>query len=242
MISTAFILSSLTAISVVAALGPAAVNLRTAANYTILAETGITNVPTSAITGAMAVCPIGAAAITGFSPLMLDPSGQFSTSSQVSGHIFACDYASPTPSTLAIAIADMGTAFTDAITRTPPNFINLGAGNIGGSILTPGLYSWTTGVTINSSITLLGSAADTWIFQVNGTLTIANGVQMILVGGARAVNIVWATAGAVTAGTSSHLEGVFLGKTGITLKTGATANSRLLAQTLVALQQVTVTA
>ncbi|KAJ7772297.1 antifreeze protein [Mycena metata] len=241
MISTAFILSSLTAIGVVAALGPAPVNLRTAANYTILAESGITNVPTSAITGAMAVCPIGAAAITGFSPLMLDPSGQFSTSSQVTGHIFACDYASPTPSTLTIAIADMGHAFMDAITRTPPNFINLGAGNIGGRILTPGLYSWTTGVTINSSITLLGGPTDTWIFQVNGTLTIANGVQMILVG-ARAVNIVWATAGAVTAGTSSHLEGVFLGKTGITLKTGATANSRLLAQTLVALQQVTVTA
>ena len=77
-----------------------------------------------------------------------------------------------------------------------------------------------------------------WIFQVNGTLTIANTVQMILVGGARAANIFWAVNGAVTAGTTSHLEGVFLGKTGITLQTGATANSRLLAQTLVALQQV----
>jgi hypothetical protein len=76
-----------------------------------------------------------------------------------------------------------------------------------------------------------------WIFQVNGTLTIANSVQMILVGGASAAKIVWAITDAVTAGTTSHLEGVFLGKTGITLQTGATANSRLLAQTLVALQQ-----
>jgi hypothetical protein len=42
----------------------------------------------------------------------------------------------------------------------------------------------------------------------------------------------------MTAGTTSHLEGVFLGKTGITLKTGSTANGRLLAQTLVALDSV----
>jgi hypothetical protein len=75
----------------------------------------------------VAVSPIGAAAITGFS-LILDPTGQYSTSSQVTGHIFAADYAIPTPSTLTIAIADMGTAFTDAIGRTPPNHINLATG------------------------------------------------------------------------------------------------------------------
>ncbi|KAJ6506539.1 antifreeze protein [Mycena sanguinolenta] len=241
MISATFILSSLTAIGVVAALGPAAVNLRTAANYTILAETGVTNVGPSVVTGAVAVSPIAAIAMTGFS-LILDPSGQYSTSIEVTGHLFAADYAVPTPSTLTIAIADIHTAFTDAIGRTLPDHINLATGNIGGLILTPGLYSWTTGVAINSSITLLGGAADTWIFQVNGTLTIANGVQMILVGGADAAKIVWAITDAVTAGTNSHLKGVFLGKTGITLETGATANSRLLAQTLVALQQATVTA
>ncbi|KAJ6552621.1 antifreeze protein [Mycena vulgaris] len=206
MISNTFILSALTAIGVVAALGPAAVNLRTAANYAILAETGVTTVPASGITGAVAVSPIGAAAMTGFS-LILDSTGQFSTSSQVTGHLFAADYTTPTPSTLTIAIADMGTAFTDAIGRTGPDFTNL---------------------------------ATAWIFQVAGTLTIANSVKMILLG-AHAANIVWVVADAVTAGTNSHLEGVFLGKTGITLQTGATANSRLLAQTLVALQEATVT-
>ena len=139
----------------------------------------------------MAVSPIGAAAITGFS-LMLDLSGQFSTSSQVTGHVFAADYASPTPSTLTIAIADMGTAFTDAITRTPPNHINLATGellllafkpccvligltgNIGGLILMPGLYSWTTAVTINSTITLLGGAADSELAPLHATNTISS--------------------------------------------------------------------
>ncbi|KAJ6475174.1 antifreeze protein [Mycena vulgaris] len=239
MISNTFILSALTAIGVVAALGPAAVNLRTAANYAILAETGVTTVPPSVITGAVGVSPIGAAAMTGFS-LILDSTGQFSTSSQVTGHLFGADYATPTPSTLTIAIADMGTAFTDAIGRTGPDFTNLATGAIGGLILTPGLYNWTTGVSIGSDIIIAGGAADTWIFQVAGTLTVANSVKMILLG-AHAANIVWVVADAVTAGTNSHLEGVFLGKTGITLETGATANSRLLAQTLVALQEATVT-
>jgi hypothetical protein len=61
---------------------------------------------------------------------------------------------------------------------------------------------------------------------------------MTLSGGAVAANIVWVMTDSMTAGTTSHLEGVFLGKTGITLKTGSTANGRLLAQTLVALDSV----
>ncbi|KAJ7766578.1 ice-binding protein [Mycena olivaceomarginata] len=192
----------------------------------ILAETGITTVPPSVITGPIAVSPIGAAAMTGWSQT-LDSSGQFSTSSQVTGDLFAADYTNPTPPILTIAIADMVAAYSDATGRTSPNFINNATGLIGGLTLTPGLYKWTTAVSIGSDITISGAAADTWIFQVTGTLTVANGVRMTLSGGAVAANIVW---------------GVFLGKTGITLKTGSTANGRLLAQTLVALDSATVTA
>lgn len=128
-------------------------------------------------------------------------------------------------------------------------------GLIGGLTLTPGLYKWTTAVSIGSDITMSGAAADSestsprkkniqlirctaWIFQVTGTLTVANGVRMTLSGGAVAANIVWVVTDSITAGTTSHLEGVFLAKTSITLETGSTANSRLLAQTLVALQSV----
>ncbi|KAJ7826437.1 antifreeze protein [Mycena leptocephala] len=224
-----------------AALGPAAVNLGTAGNYTILAETGITTVPPSVITGPIAVSPIGAAAMTGWSQT-LDSSGQFSTSSQVTGDLFAADYTNPTPPILTIAIADMVAAYGDATGRSSPDFTNIASGLIGGLTLTPGLYKWTTAVNIGSDITISGAAADTWIFQVTGTLTIANGVRMTLSGGAVAANIVWVVTDSITAGTTSHLEGVFLGKTGITLETGSTANGRLLAQTLVALQSATVTA
>ncbi|KAJ7363080.1 antifreeze protein [Mycena albidolilacea] len=239
MISSTLIISFLTALSGVSAVGPAAVNLRTAANFAVLAKTGVSTVPPSVITGNVAVSPIAATGLTGFS-LTVDSTGQFSTSAQVVGHLFASSYAVPTPATLTAAISDMGTAFTDATGRVNPNFSNLATGAIGGLILAPGLYKWTTGVSIGSDITITGGATDTWIFQVAGTLTIATGKRMTLAGGALASNIVWVVSGSVTAAAGSHIEGVVLGKTSITLQTGATANSRLLAQTAVALQKATV--
>lgn len=68
----------------------------------------------------------------------------------------------------------------------------------------------------------------------------SSGVRITLKGGARAKNIFWQTSGAVTLGTTSHFEGIILGKTGINLRTGATMNGRLLAQTAVTLQMSTV--
>ncbi len=71
--------------------------------------------------------PIAAVALSGFS-LTLDSSGQFSTSTQVIGKLYAASYSAPTPSTLTVAIGDMGTAFNDATGRVNPDFINLASG------------------------------------------------------------------------------------------------------------------
>ncbi|KAJ7263659.1 antifreeze protein [Mycena haematopus] len=240
MISTPLIIYFLTVLGSVSALGPAAVNLRTAANYAILAKAGVSTLPPSVITGAIGVSPIAAPGLTGFA-LVMDSTGQFSTSPQVNGKIFAASYATPTPATLTVAVGDMGTAFTDANSRPSPNFVNLATGVIGGRILTPGLYKWTSAVTVGSSITITGGATDTWIFQVGGTLTVSSNVKVVLAGGAVASNIVWVVTGAVTAASGAHIEGVILGQTSITLSTGASANSRLLAQTSVSLSKATVT-
>ncbi|KAJ7928333.1 antifreeze protein [Mycena leptocephala] len=239
MISSTFTVCFLTALSSVAALGPAPVNLGTAGNYAILAKSGVSTVPPSVITGDVGVSPIAATGLTGFS-LTVDSTGEFATSGQVSGELFAASYTAPTPSILTVAIGDMGTAFTDASGRVNPDFSNLALGAIGGLVLTPGLYNWSTGVSIGSDVTISGNASDTWIFQVSGTLSIDAGKQMLLAGGALASNIVWVVAGAITANAGAHIEGVILGQTSISLLTGATANSRLLAQTAVALQKATV--
>jgi hypothetical protein len=81
-----------------------------------------------------------------------------------------------------------------------------------------------------------------WIFQVDGTFTIAAGKSIALTSGALPENIVWVVADAVTFGAGAHFEGILLGKTAVTLQTGTTANGRVLAQTFVALQQATIVA
>lgn len=215
------------------ALGITAVNLGVASNFTILSKTGITDVYKSAITGNVGASPISGSAV-------------LVKCSEVDGTIFTVDAAGPlscrvtNPSMLTTAISDMQTAYTDAAGRPNPDFINLGAGNIGGLTLNPGLYKWTTAVFIPTDVTINGGPNDIWIFQIAGTLTMSAAIKITLTGGAQAKNIFWQTAGAVTLGTTSHFEGIILGQTGINLQTGASINGRTLAQTAVTLQMNTV--
>ena len=221
--------------------GPAPVVLGAAGNYVILAKSATSNVPTSAITGNVGLSPAAASFITGL-PLTLDAGGTFATTPQVTGNVYAADYTSPTPSNLTTAVSNMQTAYTDAAGRPTPDHTELGAGNIGGLTLPAGLYKWSNTVLIPTSVTLSGSANDTWIFQIAGGLTQSSATSVILTGGALAQNIVWQVFGAVDIGTTAHMEGRILSQTSIVLRTGATANGRLLAQTQVTLDGNTVVA
>jgi hypothetical protein len=210
------------------------VNLGLSGEFVILSKSGITNVFQSTVTG-----DIGSSPITGAAILV--------TCAEVAGTIYTVDAAGPLPcrvtnaSRLTTAVGNMQTAYTDAAGRKNPKFLNLGAGNIGGKTLTPGLYKFTSAVVIPTDIYISGGPNDIWIFQVAGTLKMSSAVKMTLQGGAQAKNIFWQVAGAVTCGTTSHFEGTILGKTGINLQTGASITGRMLAQTAVTLQQNTVT-
>jgi len=222
------------------ATGPAPVVLGTAGYFVILAKSGIDTVPNSVVTGDIGVSPIDSTAITGFS-LILDASTTFSTSTQVTGMVFAADYTPPTPTNMTTAISDMETAYTDAAGRPTPDFTELGAGDISGLTLVPGLYKWGTGVLISTDVTLSGGADDVWIFQIAGGITQASASSVILTGGALPKNIFWQVFGAVAIDTNAHFEGIILCQTEITLSTGASINGRLLSQTAVTLDQSTVT-
>jgi len=211
----------------------APVELGTSGNFAILAKSAISTVPASSITGDIGVSPAAATFITGFS-LNLDSTTVFSTSTQVVGKVYAADYTPPSPANMTAAVSDMMLAFTAAAGRAP-DVTELGAGNIGGMTLAPGIYKWGTGLLIPSDITLAGSATDVWIFQIAQDLTVANGVSVNLDGGAVPKNVFWQVAGLVDLGTTSHMEGVVLCQTAITLGTGASVNGRLLAQTAVSL-------
>jgi len=215
-----------------------AVELGTAGNFVILAKSGISTVPTSAVTGDLGVSPAAASYITGFS-LSADSTSVFATSTQVTGRVYASDYAAPTPSNLTTAVGDMERAFTDAAGRAP-DVTELGAGNIGGMTLAPGIYKWSTGLLIPTDVTLAGKDTDVWIFQISQGLTMSSATNVVLTGGAAAKNVFWQVAGAVDIGTTAHLEGVVLTQTAVALRTGATLKGRLLAQTAVTVDGSTV--
>ena len=214
--------------------GQAPVDLGAAGTFAILSKTGVTDVYASAVTGNVGSSPITGAAI-------------LVTCTEVSGTIFSVDAAGPLPCTvnaapfLTLAVLDMEVAYLDAERRSSPDFTEVGAGEIGGLTLNPGLYKWGTGVMISTDVTLRGGPNDVFIFQIAGTLLQANATRVTLTGGAQAKNIFWQVADVVAIGTTAHFEGIVLAKTMVAVKTGASVQGRLLAQTAVTLQMNAVT-
>lgn len=213
------------------------VNLGSAGGFVILAKSGISTTGTTSITGDIGVSPAEATSITGFD-LIMDSSDQFSTSSLVTGKVYAPGYAVPTPTKMTTAVSDMETAYTDAAGRTSTDIITeLYDGDISGRTLAPGLYKWSTGLLINSDATLAGPSDAVWIFEIAGDLTMGSDAKVLVSGGAQARNIFWQVGGGVGVeiGTRAHVEGTILCAKAIHLRTGASLNGRALAQTAVTL-------
>jgi len=226
--------------------GVSCVNLGTAANYAILANTGIDTAPgASVITGNIATGPgVTSTAITGFA-LTLPAASPYSTSAQVSGKVYAYDYAAPTPTEVNTASLDMGTAYT-AVTGMAPAGGGLvtacpGVGALGGLTISPGVYNCSVAISIATDVTLNGSATDVWVIRTTQGLDQSGATTVHLTGGALPQNVFWQAAGAVTVGSTAHFEGIILGQTAITFGNASSINGRLLAQTAVNLDTTTVT-
>jgi len=237
--------------------GVSCVNLGTAGNYAILANTGIhTDANASVITGNIATGPgVTSTAITGFA-LNLPAASSYSTSVQVSGKVYAFDYAPPTPTEVNTASLDMGAAYTAAAAKATAGggltyFACPGTGAmsdvnnelqgfpVGG--LPPGVYTCGVDITIPGTLTLNGNATDVWVFKTTGTLGQAAATNVILAGTALAKNVFWQVAGAVTVGTTAQFKGIILGQTAVTFGNGSSIDGRILAQTAVTLDATTVT-
>ena len=233
---------------------PTAVDLGSAGNFVILSQTGITNTGshTSVLTGNIGSSPISATAMDNV------------FCSEITGTIYGVDAAyvgsgsqtcfagnPPLANKTLVdnAIGDMGTAYTDAAGRTP-DATELYAGDLSSQTFTPGVYKWSTDVSINTDVTLSGSSTDVWIFEIAGNLNVASagdvasGVKVILSGGAKASNIFWQVGGATgaTLGTYSTFNGNILSAKQIIIQTGAVLDGRALAQTQVTLDANTITA
>ena len=246
MVLAVFSLLGFTMPALALAAGPALVNLGTAGNFRILAQTAVTdaNPSISSIVGNVGVSPAAGSTITGLS------------CSGVTGNIYDVDgtytggYNSniacllPGPgankTTVDNAVGDMGTAYTNASAPATPagvgvSNLNVGGGTLSGQNFVPGVYTWGSNVSITGDITITGSASDVWVFQVTGTLTVANNKKIILAGGALPANIFWQVTSAVTLQPGSDFSGNILSHTNIALQAGATLHGRALAQTAVTL-------
>ena len=224
--------------------GPAPVDLLSVStnNFVILSETGITNTGshTTAITGNIGASPITSASMDGvFCSEITGTIFGVNPAYTGSGTVTCFQGAAPDKVIVDNAVADMGTAYTDATGRAP-DYTELGAGSIGGLNLGPATYKWGTGVLIPTNVTLTGGPNDVWIFQIAQGLTVSPGVRIILAGGALPQNIYWATFGAASLDTTSQFKGTILSQTSIAMMTGASINGRLWAGTAVTLDQDTV--
>ena len=211
--------------SALMAAGPAPVNLRSTAHFTVLAGAAVTTTGGGEVNGDVGASPISGSAI-------------HVTQAQVNGTIYAVDAAGPhgsviAPSLLSTAMGDLTAAINDAAGRpaaTAPPFLNPGNGNIGGLTLYPGLYTFAGTASITGSdVTLMGGPDDVWIFQVADDLEEGGSIQVILAGGAQARNIFWQVGTSATIGTYAVFKGTILAYQAVSMETGSAVDGRALA-------------
>lgn len=236
--------TSKTAASEPGSIRPAVV-LGAAGSYVILAQTAITTTGTTAITGDVGISPGHSTDTSGFGLVLDGATGTFALSDPatlVTGRIYAANYTEPTPTNLGTATGANLSAHTNAGLEVTPDFNALGGGTIGTGTppLTPGLYTWTTDVNITGDITISGGPDDVWIFKTTGSVIVASAQSVLLSGGALAKNIFWKVDQQTQLGTTSHFEGIILGKTLINMANLATLSGRALGQTAVTLDANTI--
>ena len=184
-------------------------NLGSAANFAVVAYSGITNTGPSVIKGNLAVYPI--ASVTGLQPLSHKGTTQLASRSAAKAHIdeiSAYKYCKGVPYTVDMTGIDLA-----------------------GKTLTPGVYKFasTAGITAAGILTLKG--AGIYIFQVGSAITTGASSQIVATGGADAGCIYWQVGSSVTHGASSTFLGHTLAYASVTFGSGVIYNGSIYAQT-----------
>lgn len=195
------------------------IDLGTAAPFSVLASSTVTNTGPSIINGDVGLSP--QTSITGFPPGIVN-----GTTHQ-------------TDAVAAQAQADLTTAYNVAAGLSP---VASGLGDLTGASLTPGVYSGGT-LSVTGELTLAGTAESVWIFQAASTLTIGTGAIVTVTGGASACNVFWQVGSSATIRSGSQFVGTVMADISVTAQTAATVTGRLLARTgAVTLDTNTITA
>src|ERR1700719_1755386 len=193
--------------------GPAAaqtnISLGAAENVAVLGGSTVTNAGPTTVIGNLALSP--GVSVTGFPPGTI-----------VGGSIHINDALATQ------AHADASIAYGQLVGETLTT--NLSGQNLGGMILTPGVYHFDTSAQLTGTLTLDtgGDPNAAFHFQIGTTLTTAVASAITLLNG-NSVNIFWQVGTSATLDVDSVFYGNILADQSITINTGATVNGRALA-------------
>jgi hypothetical protein len=198
----------------------ATVGLGTAAPFSVLAGSTVTNTGPTTMFGDLGLAP--GSSVTG------EP------------HVLGQTYIDDAVATE--AKSSLTTAYNEAAGRPA----NGSAGTqLAGQEFAPGVYDASESLLLSSGSVTLNAEGDpnaVFIFQVGSTLITASNTSVSLVGGAQACNVFWQVGSSATLGSGSHFVGTIMAAASITANTGATIHGRLLAQTAaVTLEDNTIT-
>ena len=189
---------------------PAAVDLRTATSFAILAGGGVTDTGPSVITGDVGTHPVPAI------PDLVDK--------ETSGVVDrAGSQAGQAERDLAVAFATAAKAVPDAIVDTTH-----------GQTLTPGAYTLADAKQNLAGTLILdggGHPGAVWVFLATKDLVTAPASSVELVNGAQACNVFWRVDGSATLAAGSTFAGSILATTSVTVGHDVTIAGRLLAMT-----------
>ncbi len=198
----------------------ATVGLGTAAPFSVLAGSTVTNTGPTTMFGDLGLYP--GTAVTG-EPHVL---GQTYVNDQVA--------------------IEAKNALTTAYNSAESRPTNGSAGtDLAGHEFSPGVYTASGSLLLSSgSVTLNaeGNPNAVFIFQVGSTLITESNTSVSLVGGAQACNVFWQVGSSATLGSGTRFVGTIMASASITANTGATIHGRLLARTAaVTLEDNTIT-
>jgi hypothetical protein len=188
------------------------IDMGDATTFGVLGASTVTNTGPSTIFGNVGVAP--GTSITGFPP------GQVFNGSIHSNTAFANS-----------AQADALIAYNQLAGLMPT--MDLTGQDLGGMVLTPGVYSFSSSAFLTGKLTLDGQGQTNplFVFQMGTTLITASNAEVNLINGDfdTSNDVFWQVGSSATLGTNTDFIGTIIADQSATLTTGATLNGRVIA-------------